>query len=140
MKNKPMNRNAKSSITPIMIASLPRIILPGIGPGTSFRQIYKTAVPISVNRTNKNKDLITVSGTANDSLIIQITKIKSIVTFTGKNTRYFFTNFDTVSRTSSFFSGNFLFIINPSCYHRKLMEAARTNGATLSSKPRAVTA
>jgi hypothetical protein len=31
-------------------------------------------------------------------------------------------------------------IFNPSCYHKKLMEAARTNRATLSSKPRAVTA
>jgi len=31
-------------------------------------------------------------------------------------------------------------IINPSCYQRKLMETARTNRATLSSKPRGVTA
>ena len=31
-------------------------------------------------------------------------------------------------------------IFNPSCYQRKLIEAARTNKATLSSNPRAVTA
>ena len=32
------------------------------------------------------------------------------------------------------------YLINPSCYQRKLIEAARTNKATLSSNPRAVTA